>query len=635
MRKIVLLALAVVLLPLASPSGQAATASQLQYVNVPNADGSQTSIAVSVWTPTNYVPSHNYPTLVEVEGYGGAYSPNDQTFISAINPSYNGPFKVTEDDRTSHVVTDPNYVVVGVSLRGTGCSGGQLDLFSQQSSKDVAWIIDNWIPNQAWSNGDVGIYGHSYSGLTGFLVAEQHPTHLRAVTVSGLIDDFYRGILYPGGIPNPGFPLLWGAILRPESENSSDYPAVMNDPTCQANYLQHQASDLAPPVNLLLPIYGQPQATDTSWAITHRLLNDASQINVPIQLGSQAQDEQTGPRGAYQLFQHLDNAPLKRLVLSTGRHNPNDPTGTKVDWMDCILRSVAITSNGRSCSDVLDPSKRVLFHFESQGSYRNNPYVTSDWPAPETRWSRYYLNGDGTLQPTPVNGSTVYVSTGTGRELAGDLGDPTGLHQGPFLAPLGYTKGLPDTARFESGEFGPSGGIVAGPADVTLYAKATSTDFDVFTEVLDQAPDGTQTFVESGMLRASFRATIDAASDKTPSGDIYRPYHPFTNPANVIPGQISKYEIEVFPFEHVFRPGHKMVLQVHAPPANYPNSTWAFEPNLPSVVTIVQDASHPSSILLPMLPTTVSGMIASSQLQDATPACGAVIGEVCVTPAAG
>src|SRR5207249_10145960 len=149
------------------------------------------------------------------------------------------------------------------------------------------------------------------------------------VAVSGLIDDFYRAILYPGGVPNPGFPLLWGAILRPESEHASDYPAIQNDPKCQSNYAQHQGTDLAPPVNLLLPIYGQPQATPDSWAITHRLLNHAGDITAYAQLGSQAQDEQTGPRGAYQLFQHLSGGPLKRLVLSTGRHNPNDPTGTK------------------------------------------------------------------------------------------------------------------------------------------------------------------------------------------------------------------------------------------------------------------------------------------------------------------
>jgi predicted acyl esterase len=132
MRKVALM-LVLLMLPLGAPAGHAANATAgLTYVSVPNPDGTQTPIAVSVWTPSNYNPNHNYPTLVEVEGYGGAYSPNDQTFISAINPAYNGQFRITGDDGQSHAVNDPNYVVVAVSLRGTGCSGGQLDLFSPQ-----------------------------------------------------------------------------------------------------------------------------------------------------------------------------------------------------------------------------------------------------------------------------------------------------------------------------------------------------------------------------------------------------------------------------------------------------------------------------------------------------------------------
>ena len=52
----------------------------------------------------------------------------------------------------------------------------------------------------------------------GFLVAATAPEHLEATAVSGLIDDFYRGILYPGGVPNSGFPVAWApACGRPAS----------------------------------------------------------------------------------------------------------------------------------------------------------------------------------------------------------------------------------------------------------------------------------------------------------------------------------------------------------------------------------------------------------------------------------
>ncbi len=57
--------------------------------------------------------------------------------------------------------------------------------------------------------------GHSYSGITGLRIAATRPQHLRVATVSGLIDDVYRGLSYPGGIANYGFPLAWTGAIRP------------------------------------------------------------------------------------------------------------------------------------------------------------------------------------------------------------------------------------------------------------------------------------------------------------------------------------------------------------------------------------------------------------------------------------
>ena len=63
-------------------------------------------------------------------------------------------------------------------------------------------------------------------------------------------------------------------------------------------------------------------------------------------------------------------------------------------WLDCwILR------RGRSCpGDIADPARRVQLHFETTGSGDNPdqdrvnpPYVSRDYPLPETAWQRDYL----------------------------------------------------------------------------------------------------------------------------------------------------------------------------------------------------------------------------------------------------
>src|SRR5688500_10166078 len=53
----------------------------------------------------------------------------------------------------------------------------------------------------------------------GLLVAAQRPPHLRAVTVDGVLHDLYRDLVYPGGVANSGFPILWLAAARPAQEH--------------------------------------------------------------------------------------------------------------------------------------------------------------------------------------------------------------------------------------------------------------------------------------------------------------------------------------------------------------------------------------------------------------------------------
>src|SRR3954464_10531261 len=170
-----------------------------QYVAM--ADG--TELAVYVSFPQGYDGKTNLPMLFEYDGYnGGAAAACDGGFMG-----------VSKD-----------YILVHAGVRGAGCSAGEFSLFSEQQAEDGATLVE-WIARQAWSNGDVGIYGHSYSGTMGLLVAAQRPPHLRALTVDGVMDDLYRDLVYPGGVANNGFPVLWLGAARPAQE----YPAEVNN----------------------------------------------------------------------------------------------------------------------------------------------------------------------------------------------------------------------------------------------------------------------------------------------------------------------------------------------------------------------------------------------------------------------
>jgi predicted acyl esterase len=78
----------------------------------------------------------------------------------------------------------------------------------------------------------------------------------------------------------------------------------------------------------------------------------------------------------------------------------------------------------------------------------------------------------------------------------------------------------------------------------------------------------------------------------------------------VAPHEPVEYQIEIFAFGHVFRPGHQLALFITRPPADDPiGVTKSGAPSYrydshppPGTVTILHDAAHPSSLLLPVLP---------------------------------
>jgi len=591
------------------------------YVTVD--DGTSISLAISY--PPGFVAdgSQKWPALFEMDGYQGYPSPNDNEFFGSST----------------------RYVVVYAQIRGTGCSGGTFDLFSQRSALDGKYIIDNWIAKQPWSNGAVGITGHSYSGLTGFMVAETAPTHVKAVALSGLIDDLYRSILYPGGVFNFGFPVLWGAILRPFDQFSGNEQNYTNtsDPKCLANEAQHQGSDTVP-VQLLEPVYTQMTATSTSWAIEHSLFQGVGNIDVPTQINQQYQDEQTGPRGGYLLWQELPASIPKRLVLSNGQHNPNDPAGDKGAWLDCWL-----IDNGTNCPTVTgkdqsgamvttpvnDPAARVLMYFDSlsggpQGQTRNMPSLASDWPVPQTDWQTYYLRTDHSLNATDpgANGSVSYISTTTDEHTTGTFGNPVGNPSSDNVGQVTFTDG-PNEARWTL-PFATTT-AVSGPILLNLWLKSTAPDTDLFVDVIDlNTATGGMEYLQRGLMRASYRA-VDAAKSQTiatgpMAGTIYRPYHDYLTRHLLTPLTPVAVPVEIFPLGHVFYPGHELVLDVHAPPINDPISTYAYEPlQIPAVNTILQDPAHRSSLLLPLLPTL-------PPLWPTQPTCSEIAGYVCFTP---
>ena len=173
------------------------------------------------------------------------------------------------------------------------------------------------------------------------MVASTRPEHLRAVSISGLIGDVYRDIVYPGGVTNYGFPLLWTGAIRVAYDVGGGtlgglYPVEDSSAQCAANQAERRRDLLEDPL-----IHGLDD-TDSNWYRSRSLVNMVDRINVPVHVTSAYQDEQTGPRGPTNVFDHLSGSISKRLVLTNGVHGTNtehDLIKDRAAWLDYWMRN--------------------------------------------------------------------------------------------------------------------------------------------------------------------------------------------------------------------------------------------------------------------------------------------------------
>ena len=577
------------------------------YVTMP--DG--IDIAINVRFPEGYEPGDTYPTLFEMSGYDGG-SAEDGTLLNDFGLT-GLPVLPSDDSRQLTERFDDQYVTIHASVRGTGCSGGEFDLFSYQSAQDGKYIIDEWIAKQPWSNGDVAIMGHSYSGATGFMIAATQPRHLRAMTVSGLIDDVYRGITYPGGVSNYGFPLVWTGALRPAYDLLGGMaPGILREETeedvadrrlrCANNQLTKRRALLQDPLIQGLGEY------DNDWFRSRSLITYVHQINVPIHITGAYQDEQTGPRGPTHLWEQVGGVP-KRLVLTNGDHNTQNPAyaGQEVwadrkAWVDHFMGVGATPAFGAVTEDRTSVTTLLETHRDGAGELVSNGRLdTTTFPLETTKWTNYYLRAGGGISPVRPG----WLEPKSDTYASGSRRQAWSYQAGPVFGPPFTTTDGPDELMYRTAPMSQPTAVV-GPITATLFLSATSVDTELFVQLIDEAPDGSRTYLQRGMLKASHRA-IDHSRSDVDDGVLYRPWRPHTNSQLVSPLAVNEYLVEVFPVGHVFRPGHRLMVKISAPPIL--DSFYAYVPKtLPSINTLYHTVLRPSRLTLPIVPLSGSGL---------------------------
>jgi predicted acyl esterase len=228
----------------------------------------------------------------------------------------------------------------------------------------------------------------------------------------------------------------------------------------------------------------------------------------------------------------------------------------------------------------------------------------------------FYLQPGGrmTPDPPPANGggdSYAYPSQ------APDVTEPgpteAGRSTGQFTWKTPIAPG--GSVAYTSAPLGKDM-VLAGPASLDLWLSSTASDSDLEATVTEVRPDGQETYVQRGWLRASHRKLDPALSTSL------RPYqtHLRRDATPLTPGQPTHMRLEVFPFAHAFRKGSRLRIWIEAPTGH--TGFWAFQPVPdPATNTVLHDADHPSRLVVGQVP----GAAAHAPL----PACDTLRNQPC------
>lgn len=561
----------------AAPVTAATAVRKTGYLTV--ADGTRLK-----WTVLLPQESGKFPVLMQYEGYLAGSFPH----------RVNGPF--------ADEMLQAGYAILGVSLRGTACSGGVWDPFQPIYGEDGAEAVD-WAAAQPWSTGKVGMFSFSFAGIMQLFTAIHRPEGLKAIAPGMAISDTYRDIGFPGGILNNGFPPLWDVALHQTWASAATQAQQESDTECLANIAVHQVAN--EPYSLL--VQGPQHLYLDDWHRTRSSIDDLRRINVPVLGIGVDQDEQVGPRG----------------ILSFERTDPS------LTW--------TITSNGYhglyQDSRALHAQLHRFFDRYLRGldnGWERTPHVQLWHETGEATKTPAWVSGSNT-RPFPVTprtfalGADGVLSASAGKAGAVRYTYPTAS---PVYASERIATGSDSGASWSSSPIVPGGHaaytsavltqdlVLTGPASLDAWISSTATDADLQATITEVRPDGQELYVQRGWLRLSHRA-LDAAQST-----VLNPVHVDTEAAQLAmpAGEPQLVRVAIQPFTHVFRSGSRLRLWLDTPSVT---GLWNFLLSpLPSMLSVVNDANHASKLVV--------GAIAGATAQgQPLPACGALASMAC------
>lgn len=543
-------------------------------VGVPMSDGAvlRADIHYPTVPATGRPATGPFPVLLSMTPYGKKAPPPAAQIGGGVTP----------------YLIKRGYIEVMVDVRGTGASGGEFEMLGDRQAQDGVELV-RWAAGLPNANGRVGMFGISYLAINQlFTAAAVGPdSPLKAIFPVMAARDFYRDAATMGGVPhlhavrgygsvyrllnvvNPALELLTrGGHPRPRS---GGWAAVRQRGRAQRRYFGPLIADVVgggptayhgPFWDAMSPGSVLPRIAENGVA-TFLVggWHDAFQRGAPLNYAALQNSWADRP----------DESPMEpgqpvsdRVRLMAGPwYHVSDYGGLHLNamqlrWFDHWLYE-----------DDDAAISHAPLTFQAIGSSRW--FRAEHYPLAEATPTRFYLSESGRLStdaaPDTSRATLTYVARGP---LSGRSMEQWTLGMNSFMfsqrgRSIRYDQDNRRVQRgaltYTSDEFSDPQ-LVAGPIALTLYATADTTETLWVAHLDDVAPDGASRPLTQGALLGSHRELDPDRTWYLPDGTVLKPHHHSTRCAArpVVPGELTRYDIEVFPTAALLAPGHRLRL---------------------------------------------------------------------------
>jgi uncharacterized protein len=495
------------------------------------------------------------------------------------------------------------YAVVVQSCRGRFGSEGDFSPFFPDV--DDGYDTVEWAAAQPWSNGKVGMYGVSYSGMTQWTAAIAGPPHLVCIAPMTCTWDWTVGGWYfSPGVLTLGLAVLWSAQMTAyEAERRGVAAPVpvfaevarmmdeggLADPDAMAELMAIQPPAAQPLYDHrpLRDVEGlrelaawfrewcdHPDPSDPYWRPISGP-DHAAAIDLPILHVAGWYDYFI--KGALEAYTTLAADDGQRLIVGPWNHNGMQvrPDADPATWMffdfgpdSPTMRFFARHLKGEYPDDEVEPPVRI--YVMGENAWRDE----QEWPLARTRWTPYHLRAGGGLTEAPPADEEPDT-------FAYDPADPVpgSLALGPTYhdpVDLAVVAERPDVLVYRSDPL-PEDLEITGPVTVELWASTSAPSTDFTAKLVEVFPDGSAIHLCQGIVR-------------TRAGE-------------------ARHEIDLVATSVLVKAGHRLRLDISS--SEYP--TFELNPNTGRRITddgemataiqhVFHDDDRPSRLIVPIIP---------------------------------